>query len=42
MVFDALREKRMNVAIGGCLKHRVASRRERKREELRVVPGLRE
>ena len=42
MVLGALREKRMNVAVGGCLKHKVASRRERKREELWAVPGFRE
>ena len=42
MVFDAFREKSMNVSVGGCLKQNMASRRERKREKVRVGPGLRE
>ena len=32
MVFGALREKSMNVSVGGCLKQNMASRREKKRE----------
>ena len=33
MVFGALREKSMNVSVGGCLKQNMASRREIKREK---------
>ena len=32
MVFGALREKSMNVPVGGCLKQNMASRREKQRE----------
>ena len=32
MVIGALREKSLNVSVGGCLKHNMASRREKKRE----------
>ena len=31
MVFGALREKSMNVSVGGCLKQNMAFRREKKR-----------
>ena len=31
MVFGALREKSMDVSVGGCLKQNMASRREKKR-----------
>ena len=40
MVLDALREKSMGVSVGGCLKQDMASRRQRKREEVAVGPGL--
>jgi len=33
MVFGALREKSMDVSVGGCLKQNMASRREKKREK---------
>ena len=33
IVLDALRERGMNVSVGGCLKQNMASRRERKREK---------
>ena len=42
MVFGALREKSMNVSVGGCLKQNMASRREKKRVKVKVGPGLRE
>ena len=32
MVLVALREKGMDVSVGGCLKQNLASRREKKRE----------
>ena len=34
MVFGALREKSMDVPVGGCLKQNMASRREKKRESI--------
>ena len=40
MVLDALREKSMDVPVGGCLKRNMSLRRERKREKVRVGPGL--
>ena len=41
MVFGALREKSVNVPVGGCLKQDMASRRERKkREKMGVGLGL--
>ena len=33
MVLSALREKSMNVPVGGCLEQNMASRREKKREK---------
>ena len=39
MELDALREKIMEVAVLGCLKQNMVSRRERKREEVAVGPG---
>ena len=42
MVFDALRERRIGVSVGGCLKQNMVSRRQRKREKLAVGPGSRE
>ena len=34
IVFGALREKSMNVSVGGCLKQNMASRREKERERV--------
>ena len=42
MVFGALREKSMDVSVGGCLKHNMASRREKRERKVGVGPGLRE
>ena len=33
MVLDALREKSIDVSVGGCLKQNMAPRREEKREK---------
>ena len=40
MVLGALREKSMNVSVGGCLKHNMASRRGKKKKKVSVGPGL--
>ena len=43
MVLGALGEKSIHFSVGGCLKHNMASRREKKkREKVRVGPGLKE
>ena len=41
MVLDALREKSIDVSVGGCLKKNMASRRQRKREKVAVGQGSR-
>ena len=42
MEFDALTERGMDVSVVGYLKQKMAFRRERRREKVRVGPGLRE
>ena len=42
MLLDALREKSMDVSVGGYLKQNMASRRQRKREKVAAGPGSRE
>ena len=42
MVLDALREKSMDMSVGGCLKRNMFSRRQRKRGKVTVGPGLKE
>ena len=42
MVFDALREKSMDLSVVGCCKQNMVSRRQRKREKVTAGPGSRE